>query len=75
MDHATLAHQILEHVRALPDEDQRRVLEFVCSLGTPRTGVPGAELLPFAGTIDKCELERMSQAIEEGCEQVDVNEW
>jgi hypothetical protein len=31
--------------------------------------VPGAELLRFAGAIERHELQRMSQAIEEGCEQ------
>ena len=69
MAHASLPQEILERVRALPDEDQRRVLEFVRSLGIPRTGVPGAELLRFAGAIERHELQRMSQAIEEGCEQ------
>lgn len=75
MNQDSVAQQILERVRALPDEEQRRVLEFVRSLRTSRIGTPGTDLLRFAGAIDRDELESMSQAIEEGCEQVDVNEW
>jgi hypothetical protein len=32
-------------------------------------------LLGFAGVIQPDDLDRMRQAIEEGCEQVDVHEW
>jgi hypothetical protein len=39
------------------------------------TGVPGRHLLQFAGTIDSADLDLMSQAIEEGCEQIDLDEW
>jgi hypothetical protein len=38
-------------------------------------GVPGKELLRFAGTIEADDLRAMAQVIEEGCEQVDLNEW
>ncbi len=38
-------------------------------------GVDGKNLLKFAGTIDPNDLELMSKAIDEGCEQVDTDEW
>jgi hypothetical protein len=38
-------------------------------------GVSGESLLRFAGAIPKDELDRMTQAIAEGCEQVDPDEW
>lgn len=38
-------------------------------------GVPGRQLLRFGGAIPQRETEVMRQAIEQGCEQVDVNEW
>jgi hypothetical protein len=38
------------------------------------TGVPGHHLLQFTGTIDSADLDLMSQAIEEGCEQIDLDE-
>ncbi|MBF0337095.1 MAG: hypothetical protein HQL05_04615 [Nitrospirae bacterium] len=37
-------------------------------------GVDGKNLLKFAGTIDPNDLELMSKAIDEGCEQVDIDE-
>ena len=38
-------------------------------------GVPGRNLLRFAGTIPAADLNAMSAAIEQGCEQVEINEW
>jgi hypothetical protein len=32
-------------------------------------------LLPFAGTISEADAREMMQAIEEGCEQIDPDEW
>jgi hypothetical protein len=57
-------------------EQQHRVLEFARALSTaaPR-GVPGKELLSFAGAIAPDDLRRMEQAIQEGCEKVNPDEW
>ncbi len=68
--------KVVEQMKDLPDELQWRVLEFAraLALSTPR-GVPGKQLLRFAGTIPLSEVEVMRQAIEQGCEQVDVYEW
>lgn len=41
----------------------------------PRQGVAGSQLLAFAGCIEPSELQKMSQAIEEDCAKVDLNEW
>jgi hypothetical protein len=38
-------------------------------------GVPGRDLLRFAGTIDAESARAMEEAIEEGCERVDLEEW
>jgi hypothetical protein len=55
---------------------QRRVLEFSRALAQSATrGVPGVELLRFAGARPSDEAKRMSQAIERGCEQVDAGQW
>lgn len=40
-----------------------------------RTGTAGKDLLSLAGTINKGELRRMSDAIAQDCERVDLNEW
>lgn len=68
--------RVIEQLRALPDELQWRVLEFTRALATSATrGVPGQQLLRFAGTIPSNDLQLMHQAIEQGCEQADANEW
>jgi hypothetical protein len=38
-------------------------------------GVPGKELLSFADSIPKEDLQLMSEAIKQDCEKVDFDEW
>ncbi len=68
--------KVVEQLKDLPYELQWRVLEFTRALAfsAPR-GIPGRLLLRFAGAIPLSEVELMRQAIEQGCEQVDINEW
>ncbi len=68
--------KVIEQLRDLPQELQWRVLEFTRALAvsTPR-GVPGQQLLNFAGAISPDDVRLMREAIEQGCEQVDANEW
>ncbi len=67
---------VLKQLQSLPEDKQRRVLEFAESLGTSvPEGIPGDRLLRFAGSIPPDELRSMNEAIETGCEQVDPNEW
>ena len=68
--------EVIEQLKSLPHELQRRVLEFTraLTLSTPR-GVPGKQLLRFAGTISPDDARQMREAIEQGCERVDANEW
>lgn len=66
-------HRQLEH---LPVGEQKRVLDFARALAASHPqGVPGKTLLQFSGTISLEDLQLMSQAIEEGCEKIDSNEW
>lgn len=68
--------KVIEQLDTLPENLQRQVLAFVQALQTAvRQGVPGKQLLGFAGAIPMDDLELMRQAIEDGCEQVDLNEW
>ena len=41
----------------------------------PPSGASGRDLLRFAGTLDDESARQMSEAIEEGCERVDLGEW
>lgn len=72
----SVVDKIIEHLKSMPHELQWRVLEFAraLSLSTPH-GVPGRHLLRFGGTIPQADVSLMKDAIEKGCEQVDINEW
>lgn len=71
-----LKEQILEEISILPQEQQRRVLDFARALTRPSSGgVAGKELLRFAGVIEADELHMMTLAIEHDCERIDLNEW
>ena len=69
---ASIKNEIITRVDRLPSSLQRQVLEFARSLdGRRLKGMPGKSLLSFAGSIPLEDLETMTQAIKEGCEQVD----
>ncbi len=71
-----LETEICEYLHQLPFEQQRHVLEFVRVLVTAQVrGVPGQAWLRFAGVIDASDLATMAQAIEDGCEQVNGEDW
>ena len=38
-------------------------------------GISGQQLLPFAGTIPASDLHSISEAIEQDCKRIDLNEW
>jgi hypothetical protein len=63
----TLFTKVAKEFEALPEEQKRRVLEFMQSLRTQRSkGVTGTELLRFAGSIPLVDLETMEQTIQPG---------
>lgn len=76
MEPSTLKKEILERINALPYELQQKVLDFIDSLTQelPK-GIPGKQLLRFAGCISQEDLQKMKEFIAEGCERVDVREW
>jgi len=54
--------------------NKKKLLEFLESLvSDPKT--KKQNLLRFAGSIDQADLTLMQQAIAEGCEKIDGNEW
>lgn len=67
--------EIKAELAGLGPDAQRRVLEFVRLLKRRDSGTPGTDLAAFAGTIALDELRLIQTAIENGCEQVDLNEW
>jgi hypothetical protein len=72
----SMTNEVIEHFEALPANLQEQVLSLVRVLDTSlRRGVSGSQLAQFAGTIPVDDLQMMSLAIEQGCEQVDLDEW
>ncbi|MGB6063305.1 MAG: hypothetical protein WBG50_00755 [Desulfomonilaceae bacterium] len=70
-----IGEKVLEELKFLPQVLQRRVLEFALARAqsAPR-GLPGRQLLRFAGSVSLDDIRSMSEAIERGCEQVDTFE-
>ena len=65
--------EVLRELTRLGSDEQKRVLEFTKSMSAPvPRGSRGADLLPFAGTIGREDLQQMEAAIESDCEQVNA---
>jgi hypothetical protein len=72
----SIIDKVIEQLKGLPQELQWRVLEFTRTLATSSPqGVAGENYLQFAGAIPLDDITAMTLAIEQGCEQVDANEW
>ena len=72
----SIEKEIITQLSNLSLEQQQQVLHFVRALTLAKPlGVPGKDLLRFAGTIETSDLQVMAQVIEEDCEQVNLNEW
>lgn len=68
--------ELLKQLEQLGPEEQRRVLDFARTLAPfKRRGTSGESLLRFGGAIEAADLAIIAQAIEEGCEQVNPDEW
>lgn len=71
-----LKDQILEQIETLPFEERRRVLDFARALVSSTTlGVSGRGLRRFTGIFEAEDAREMAEAVEEGCEKIDLNEW
>jgi hypothetical protein len=74
----SIIEQVVETLKTLPPAEQRQVLGYVEGLAqaSPAFKSPsGARLLQYAGAFSPGFLDEMEATIEEGCEQVDLNEW
>ncbi|MDK2412202.1 hypothetical protein QHH11_12075 [Aphanizomenon sp. PH219] len=71
----SISDQIIQQLNIIPQDLQYQVLEFARNLTKSKIkGVPGKELLKFAGSIPKEDLQLMSEAIKQDCEKVDFDE-
>jgi hypothetical protein len=71
-----ILEEVVYHLRRLPEDSQRRVLELARALApADSTGTPGRNLLGFVRSITDEDLALMRQAIHDGCEQIDESDW
>lgn len=71
-----LKNELLQQMNRLPLPQQCQVLQFARALEmSSQSGTPGSSLLSFAGAIPTEDLAVMTQAIHNGCEQIDQHEW
>lgn len=72
----TLTHQLQHKINQLNPEQQMKVLEFVREFDSSSIkGTSGRELLRFAGSISRDDIDIIASEIETGCERVNPNEW
>jgi hypothetical protein len=64
----TLKKEIINKLERLNPEEQRSVLELMQSF--QKKGTPGKDLLSFAGSIPKSDLEEIEKTIEQDCEKI-----
>ncbi len=73
---SVIKQQILNDLDQLSPEMQRRAADLVHRLVSPLPkGASGRDLLRFAGTLDDESAREMIEAIEQGCERVDLDAW
>lgn len=66
-----LKNELMHHLNRLPAAMQCQVLQFARALDmTTHAGIPGSNLISFAGCITPDDLGSIAQAVEEGCERV-----
>jgi hypothetical protein len=72
----SIIDEVIEQLKIMPQHLQWQVLDFVRTLGKDKSqGIPGRQLLRFAGSIPSDDLQSIGEAIEQDCEQVDIDEW
>ncbi len=76
MSDSSVLRELRIKVEKLPLETQKRILDMVDNLSKPDLrGITREELSRFAGCISSEDALLMTEAIEEGCERIDLREW
>ena len=74
---ASVKEQIVQQIDELSPEQQQELLNYARRLQTMPAGTPGEVLLQHSRdfNFEPGEVDEMMQAIEEGCERIDWDEW
>lgn len=71
-----ISDNLLKELDRLAPDDQHRVLDFARALAEAQArGTAASTLFRFVGVWDAKTADEISAAIEEGCEQVNLDEW
>jgi hypothetical protein len=73
----TIVEEVVKKLEMLPPAEQHRVLGFVEGLSAAHqpSVKPPRLMLAYAGSMEPAYAEQYLAIIEEGCEQVDLDEW
>jgi hypothetical protein len=76
MTQTEIQHQLYEEIDRLSAAEQMRLLAAARGMRsvTPK-GTPWAEIKHLAGTLPDEDAQAIMLAIEEGCENIDLDEW
>lgn len=74
MSYKSLDTQLLSYFHSLTKPQQLEVLNYLKSL-LKKDSSSNKGLLKLAGSISSQDLKLMNEAIKEGCEQIDKDEW
>jgi len=67
---------IMSDVKKLSLVQQKRLHDFALAmLMSESRGTAGSDLVKFSGTIDSTSIREMREAIQDGCERVDRDDW
>ena len=75
MTNTDLSTRIHAELNTLDPDAQCQVLQHVLFLKQTKKGMSGAALKQHAGAISPTDAKSMIEAIEAGCEQVNLDEW
>ena len=76
MNIQSIEKSINSYLKNLNIDEQKKILEFARTLSSSKLiGSRGKDLISFASTIEKNDLDLMQKAIETGCEKVNEDEW
>lgn len=75
MSHSAIVEEITRAAEELELPQQRRVLAYIRSITSRPPGQLPESLLRMAGAIPHADCLEIEKAINEGCEQVNLNAW
>ena len=72
----SVSDELIETLKRLGDREQRRVLDYARSISEqPPRGTRAEDLKAYLGSWTEADASKIEAAIEEACEQVNLDAW